>query len=290
MKKLYLSILYVIFISVLISGTILYSKPPVQNSSSIYPAGKEEPDSAARKKARQELWSVKSMNNSVYVKREDINILGNKSNVDLHAFMSEDNYGLVTLNLTYKIKERLVRCSIEPDKLKEIRNMFKLRKKYGKGYAVKNMLLDEKLGKVFYLFEGKAEYDYFHSALYSYDLEKSKLEKIYQEIGSFGNFNLSSDGKYNACSYESCPQNISGNKKRTVIIFDCKDSSLLFDSNELPAQGTQSDKFFIHSYDFIKWQDNNICQLRQNIRAKDGREKAQENILLYDAAAKRVIE
>ncbi|OPX44169.1 hypothetical protein CLHUN_19680 [Ruminiclostridium hungatei] len=290
MKRLYLSILYVIFISVLISGTILYSKPPAQSSKNPYPAAREDRETGTEKKARWESGSVKSMNSSIYVKKEEIAILGNKNQVDLHAFMAEDNYGLVTLNLTYKLKEKLIRCDIEPVKLKEIRNMFKLREKHGKGFVIKNMLFNEKMGKIYYLFEGKAEYDYFHSALYSYDLENSKLEKIYQEIGLFGNFYLSSDGKYNACSYLSCPQNISGNQRNTVIIFDCKDGSLLFNSNELSAHGEVNDKFSIYSYDFIKWQDNNTCQLRQNKRARDGVEKSMENILLYNVTAKRVIE
>ncbi len=292
MKKLYLSIIYVFMLSVLISGTILLSKPQAKHTKATYPPGIEVGKSNLFDVPDNGFNSIKVQGDIIDRKQEEVNIFNNNPEMNIRANLVEDEYGLIALKLTYRINGKKVSQWVDSAKFKEIRNIFGLREKHPNSYTIKNMVLNEKLKKLYFLFEGKAAGKYPRTSMFSYDLKNSRLEKLCYVEGSFDKFILTSDGKYNACSYSANSQNIIYNEKRTVIIYRCKDNFQVFDSSKdiIPEKTCMTNEMYIYSYEFQKWKDNNTFELRQIIRARDGREKVKENIFLYDLETRTVKE
>ncbi len=293
MRKLYLSILYVVAISVLISVTILFSKPQAGFSNQSY---KISVDKAANN--QNELMkdpktvSSKSNSHTQIHKHEDINIFNNNSKVNLHAHLAENENGLVTLNLAYNLNGQLVTKSIAASEINEIRNIFKFRDKYRSGFTLKNVLLNEKMNRIYLCVEGRRDRKYSRTNMYSYDMKNSRIEKVFYDEGEFDNFVLSPDGKYNAFTYSSSPQNLSNNEKSVLIILDCENNELVFNSNNNIKQSDPELIYdlYIYSYSFVKWRDNNACEFRQRIRAKDRLQKDMEKTLVYNLETKELSE
>jgi len=290
MKKLYLSIIYVFMLSLLISGTILLSKPQAKhvNTRAAYPPEAEVNKTKSYNKPGNGLNSVKVQDNINYRKIENLKILNNNQEINIQANLVEDKYGLTALKLTYRIDGRNVSQWIDSTKFKELRYLYALREKQPNSYRIKDMVLNEKLRKLYFLFEGKADSNYPRTSMFSYDLNSSRLKKLYYVEGSFDKFALTSDGKYNACSYTSQPQNIINNELKTVVVFRCKDDFQVFNSSKdiKPEKTVMTSEMYVYSYDFLKWKDNDTLELRQEIRAKDKREKVKENILSYNLRTK----
>ncbi len=292
MKKLYLSIIYVFMLSVLISGTILLSKPQAKHTKVTYPPGIEVGKPNSYNISDNGRNSVEVQGNIINRKQEEINIFNNNSEMNIRANLVEDKYGLIAIKLTYRANGKNVAQWVDSTKFKELRNIFGLREKHPNSYKIKNMVLNERLNKLYFLFEGKADTKYPRTSMFSYDLMSSRLEKLYYVEGSFDNFILTSNGKYNACSYSSNPQNIINNEQRTVIVFRCKDNYQVFNSSMdiIQEKTCLTNEMYIYSYEFLKWKDNDTFELRQKIKAKDGREKVKENIFLYNLETKTVRE
>ncbi|MDF2985778.1 MAG: hypothetical protein K0R50_1288 [Eubacterium sp.] len=294
MKKLYLSILYVVAISVFISGTILFSKPQAKYSSRSHNSGAERVATNRQSNLVQKQNTVEgkgsSQTQSHNLKQEDINIFNNKSKVNLHASLAEDSNGLITLNLAYNLNGTLVTKSIDASHINEIRNIFKFRDKYRSGYTVKYMLLNEKFNRIYFCVEGRKENRYSRTTMYFYNMVNSRIEKVFYDEGEFNNFSISPDGRYNAITYSACPQNLSINEKTVLIILDCENNKLIFNSNNNIKQSEPAliNDLYIYSHSFVKWYDNNTCELRQRIRAKDGLQKDMEKTLFYNIASKKV--
>ncbi len=294
MRKLYLSILYVVAISVLISVTILFSKPQAGFSNRSY---KISVDKSANNqndlmKEPKTVNSSKSNSHTQIHKHEDINIFNNNSKVNLHADLAENENGLVTLNLAYNLNGKLVTKSIAASEINEIRNIFKFRDKYRSGFTLKNMLLNEKMNRIYLCVEGRRDRKYSRTSMYSYDMKNSRIEKVFYDEGEFDNFALSPDGRYNAFTYSSSPQNLSYNEKGVLIILDCENNELVFNSNNNIKQSDPELIYdlYIYSYSFVKWRDNNTCEFLQRIRAKDGLQKDMEKTLVYNLETKEISE
>lgn len=286
MKKLYLSILYVVLLSILIGGTILFSKPePVLRDRGGSPE-KAELDGAPKEK---ENWLAEF---NGLVRQEDIKIFNNEAKVDLHANLAENKNGQVTLNLAYQLNGKLITKSIDASNIAEIRNIFRFREKYGSGYKLNNMLLNRQYDKLYFCVEGKKEKNYSHKSIYSYDLKKAGIERIYYDVGIFGNFSLSPEGKYNAFSYVGSPQNMPVNERSTVVIIRCSDnkpalvSSKDFNYGKLESGGD----LYVYSYEFVQWKNGDTCELKQKVRPKDGSQKAAEKTLYYNLSSKKISE
>ncbi len=281
MKKLYLSVLYVVLLSLLIGGAILFSKPGTGVRSLN--------NSAAQSGADRNVNAYKNHvpDSAALIRQENINIFNNESSLDLHASLVENENGQVTLNLAYKLDDRLITKSIDASNVTEIRNIFRFRDKYGSGYKINNMLLNHKKDMVFFCVEGRKEKKYFYLTVYSYDLKNSKLEKLYHGLGAFGEFFISPDGKYNAFTYLNCPQNISFNEKNSVVIINCSDNRLILDTSP-GLRGNAGDTgvdLLVYSYEFIKWKGGTVCELREKIKSKDGSSAEREKKLYYDAVS-----
>lgn len=296
MKKLYLSILYVVLLSLLIGSAILFSKPgaKIRTINNTIDIGKSNMPSADDSDQALDINAYKGdlTGPADLVRQEEIDIFNNESRLDLHASLTENENGQVTLNLAYKLDGKLITKSIDASNVVEIRNIFRFRDKYGGGYKINNMLLDDKKDRLYFCVEGKQEKKYFHTTIYSYDLKNSRIDKLYYDIGVFGDFFISPDGKYNAFTYLSCPQNISYNEKNSVVIIRCSDNKLILDTGL--EQGdklrNKSGDLFVYSYDFIKWNSGSLCELREKIKAKDGSQMTQERKLYYNTASGKLSE
>ncbi|WP_313563645.1 hypothetical protein [Ruminiclostridium cellobioparum] len=291
MKRLYLSILYVVMISVLVSGTILFSKSQANINNSAY-SHKISPDSSGpQTRSFDERDSVNIQNERTARRQEKINVSNNAAKLDLKVYLTEDNYGLVTLKLDYKLGGRPVTGNIDAFQMKEIRNIFGFREKYRNGYDIKHMLLNEKMKRLYFAVEGKNEDRFYRTTLYSYDLENSHLEKIHYDVGVFKGFAITPDGKYNACWYSASQQNIPCNEEDNVIVFNCRDNKQIFDSSRDMARDKKYliSGLYVYSFDFVKWRDNHTFELSREIRAKDGAEKAIKKSLLFDLNSRKVI-
>jgi hypothetical protein len=304
MKKLHLSILYVVLLSLLISGAILLSKPVEKNKYNIENIDNKKSKAVVAENSQE---SINAYKNEIS-KNETINVFNNHADIDLHANLREDKSGQVSLCLAYKLNGKLFTKNINTSKVSEIRNIFRFREVYGSGYRLDNMTLNEKMKKLYFCVRGRKDKKYTHTAVYSYDLKNSKIEKIIYNIGEFSKFSFSPNGKYNAFSYISYPQNISRNEKSIVVIMNCLDNKFILNSNKDMVQKLYEESddlyynndnlveneyqkpndLFIYSYDFIKWRNNNICELRQRIKAKDGSIKEKEQALFYNVITNEI--
>lgn len=284
MKKLHLSILYVVLLSLLIGGAILLSKPADKsryNNETIVDEKSNTVIAGNIKKSVNE-------NKKEISKNESIKVINNAADTDLHVNLVEDMSGQVSLNLSYKLSGKLVTKKIDTLKVSEIRNIFKFRELYGNGYRVNNVILNKKMNKVYFSVEGKQDKRNTHTTIYCYDLKNSKIDKLFYDLGTFSKFSVSPDGKYSVFSYISCPQNIYRNEKNIVVIIRCSDNKPMLNSNEdfFGKQDDKSNNLYVYSYHFIKWQKNSICELRQSIKAKDNSQKEQEQTIFYNIISK----
>lgn len=284
MKKLYLSILYVVLLSILIGGTILFSKPePVIKERNNSPVNLE----INRSSNHKENWTEEF---NGLVRQEHIKIFNNEADVDLHANLAENKNGQVTLNLAYKLNGDLITKSIDASNVTEIRNIFRFRDKYGSGYKLNNMFLNKQYDKLYFCVEGRKNKNYSHKFIYSYDLKKEGIKRIYYDLGIFSEFSMSPQEKYNAFSYVASPQNMPVNEKSTVVIIRCSDNKLvLVSSRDFNHEELENDRdIYVYSYEFIKWKSNDICELKQKIKSKDGSQKPIEKTIYYNAASKKI--
>ncbi|QNU65645.1 hypothetical protein EHE19_012005 [Ruminiclostridium herbifermentans] len=277
MKKLYLSILYVVLLSLLISSAILISKPAEKN---IYKAASNRNISTIHTYPDNPNKIRTSANDNSKFRNEAITVFFNTSDIDLQAYLVEDISGQVSINLNYKMDGKYIAKRIEASSVAEIRNMFRFREQQGEGYRLNNMILNKDMNKVYFFVERKKEQKYTQTSIYSYDLVNSKIERITYDLGAFSNFSLSPDGRYNAFTYEVCPQNISGNEKSIVVIIRCSDNKIIFNSNDVINDNSQNN-FYIYGYNFIKWKNNDICELSQEIRAKYQLKNVEKQTVLY---------
>jgi hypothetical protein len=287
MKKLYLSILYVVLLSLLIGGAILLSKP-VEKSK--YNKGTIEIKKSNDIVSDNSQESVNAYKNEI-LKNETIKVFNNEADINLHANLVEDKSGQVLLCLSYKSNGKVINKNIGTSNVSEIRNIFRFREVNANGYRLNNMILNKKMNKLYFCVEGKKDKKYTHTSIYSYSLKNSKIEKVFYGFGNFSQLSLSPDGKYYVFSYLWSPQNIIRNEKNIVIITRCSDNKPILNSNEdiITKQNANSNDLYVYSYDFIKWQNNSICELRQRIKAKDDSQKVKEHTVFYNVKLNKIV-
>lgn len=279
-KKSQLSIIYVVLLSIFIGGAILYSMPINKIK---YGSRDIKDDSINNIITKNKQLSVNAYKNEL-LKSEAIIVRNNNADINLHANLVEDKSGQVSLQLEYKEKGKLITKAIDTADITEIRNIFRFRDKYGNGYKLNNMVLNQKNNKLYFYIEGKQDRKYTHTTIYSYDFKNTQTEKVFYDLGSFNDFSVSPNEMNSAFSYLSCPQDISNNERRTIVIMRCSDNKLLLNSCEdiRIKQYESANDIFVYSYDFIKWCNNNICELRQKIKAKDNSQEIKERTIFYD--------
>ncbi len=275
-KKLWLSIMYVVLLSLLIGGGILFSKTSDKRRDASISINNVKNNTVIDVNERE--------STSEYSKNESINVFNNSADIDLHANLVEDKSGQVSLYLTYKINGKIMTKKIDTSSISEIRNIFRFREQQGKGYRINNIILNEDMDKLYFSVEGKKEKGYTQTTVYSYELNNSKTKKIIYELGLFSKFSVSPDGKYTAFSYLSCPQNIANNERSIVVIVRCSDDKIVLNSNEdmIGKYEWKSSDMYIYSYSFNKWHDKNICELSQSIKAKDNSENIIKQRIYYN--------
>ncbi len=317
MKKLHYSVVYLVLISLIISGSILFSKPQAKYTKSSFDddsigsnlktvsGGITSADSNEKSSIDMNSVDKNSIGKSStgtqstdkqstdkqstdkQLKQEPLKVLNNSGNIDMHATLTSDKYGLVKLKLAYKLNGKNVSENIGANQIKELRSIFRQKTKIDKGFAIKNLVLNDKLKKLYFYVEGKEENNLFRTTLFSYNLKSCKLEKMYLAVGLFNKFFLNSEGQYIACSYLSCPQNLKNNLKNNVIIFNCIDDKLIFDSNMKTKSKLYGGRdFYVFSYAFEGWLNRDHFKLEQEIRSKDGVEIASKKTLVYNLASK----
>lgn len=279
-KKLRLSIIYVVLLSLLIGGAIMLSKPTEKSKYNIKTTVNKNSNAVVTEDDQE---SVNAYKNEIS-KSEIINVFNNVSDIDLHANLIEDKSGQVSLNLVYKLNGKLVEKKLDTSNLSEIRNIFRFREQQGKGYQLNNMILNDKMNKLYFCVEGKKNKNYAYTSIYSYSLDDLKIERLIYDLGKFNKFYISPDKKYNAFSYEVCPQNVSSNEKSIVVVIRCSDNKIVLNSNKdkIGIQDGINNNFYVYSYDFIKWKNNNTCELRQSINSKDESQQETKQTILVN--------
>ncbi len=314
MKKFYYSVVYLVFISLMISGLILFSKPQPKytkirtdgdligsnlktvsgglastNSIDKSSSGKNNFTQNSIEKNSIDKNSSGKQSTDKQFRQEPLKVLNNSRNIDMHATLTFDKYGFVKLKLTYILNGKNVSKSIDATQIKELRNIFIQKNKLNKGFAIKNMVLNEKATKLYFSVEGKKENNFFRTTLFSYNLKSYKLEKIFMDVGLFNKFILNSEGQYIACSYLSCPQNLKLNLKKNVIVFSCIDNKLVFDSKmNIKIQSNSGRDYYVSSYAFEGWLNRDSFKVKQEIRSKDGAEITSKKTFIYNVASKMI--
>ncbi len=258
-RKLHLSILYVILLSLLIGSAILFSKPSERRESrSVLNDQKNGIDQSANADFNQ------------HTKKEAINVINNHPDIGAYAELNEDIHGQVSLKLRYKLEGNTIINSLDTKDITELRNIFEFRDEYKDGYRVKDMTLNRALKKLYFKVERRKTDNYYNTSVYSYDLHHSKLNKIYYDVASFGKFFISPDGKYNAFSYKY-------NSNITTAIITCSNDNIT-----LIEQPEKDSSLYSFSYDFIKWKGENLCELKEKVEVKDGSQSIIEKTAYYD--------
>jgi len=273
MKKQHFSVLYVVLISLLLGSTILLSKPSDKSEYAKFAGVVDN-----RNKTYNHTDNSVNAYEGEILRKEPVEIINNSNDIDMQANLIEDTSGQVSLDFKYKENGKIIFKIIDTSEIPEIRNIFRFREQTGNGYTVSNMFFNTIMGKLYFCIEGKKKEKYTHTAIYSYELQTSKVEKVIHYLGEFGAFHTSPDGRYITFSYISCPQEIARNEKSTVVILRCSDDKLLLNSNENMIVNDLN----IYSYDFIQWKKNNTCELRQVVKAKDGSQKVRNKTIYYN--------
>ncbi len=272
-KKLFISISYVVLLSLLIAGAILLSKPT--NKSNIT---QENP--LTNDNLKNGIFAYKNEIN----RKEDIKIVNNPQILDLHANLIENVNGEVTMDISYKIEGKKLNKTIGTSKIPEIRNLLRFRETYKKGYQIGNILVNDKNQKLYFFVRGREDDKFTQTWLYTYDLKTSRVDKLFYEIGDFSDFYLSPNCKYIAFAYLNNLINQNQNQKSKVVIIRCKDNKIIFNGDR-DINGKiigQDSGLYIYKYDFIKWENSDICLLKQISEIKDGTHKMQEQNVYYN--------
>lgn len=206
-KKLFISILYVVLLSLLIAGAILFSKP--SNKSNLV-----HNSQTAEHNIDSGIFAYKGDIN----RKEDIEIKNNLQKLDLHANLTEDMNGRVAMNLLYKLDGKHFNKTIDTSKIPEIRNIFRFREKYKKGYEIKNIRVNNQADKLYFYVKGRQDNNLTQTWLYTYDLKTGRVDNLFFDIGDFSDFYLSPDGKYNAFSYWNNPESTKEDGMNMVVI------------------------------------------------------------------------
>jgi hypothetical protein len=274
MKKQYLPVLYLVFISLLLGSTILFSKPSDKRE---YVKFADDNRNTISYVAINGSNSMNGYGNSI-LKKEAVEVSNNSSDICLQANVIEDMSGQVSLNLKYRENGKDISKIIYTSELPEIRNMFRFRAKDGNGFKVGNMFYNKYGKKLYFCIEGRKKKKYTYTAVYSYEMKSSKAENVIHYLGNFGSFHISPDGRYIEFSYVSCPQEILRNEKSTVVILRCSDNRQVLNSDN----DDKGNKSGIYSYAFLGWKNNNICELKQTIRSKDGSKQSRNRTMQFD--------
>ncbi|AEY65803.1 hypothetical protein [Clostridium sp. BNL1100] len=279
-KKLFLSISYVVLLSLLIAGAILFSKP---SNNSIIP----QRNSLTEENLNNGILAYKSEINS----KEDIKIVNNRQKLDLQASLIENMNGEVTIDISYKIEGKKVNKTIDTSKVPEIRNLLRFREKFKKGYRIDKILVNDKVEKLYFYVRGREDNRLTQTWLYTYNLKTSSTHKLFYDIGDFSDFNLSPDGKYNAFAYQN---NLESQKhesiKNKVVIIRCEDDKIILNGDKDVNGKTigQDSGLYIYKYDFIKWENPENCLLKQISEIKDGSSKVHEQNVYYNVVENKI--
>ncbi|ACL74930.1 hypothetical protein [Ruminiclostridium cellulolyticum] len=277
-KKLFISISYVVLLSLLIAGAILLSKPSKSNISP------------------KNLLTEDNFNNGILAykseinRKEDIKILNNPQNVDLQASLIENMNGEVTINISYKIDEKKLSRTIDTSMIPEIRNLLRFREKYKKGYLIDKISVNNKAQRLYFYVRGKEDNRLTQTWLYTYNLKTANVDKLYYDTGDFSEFYFSPDGKYNAFAYRNNSEKQMEGQKNKVVIIRCDDNKIILngdkDINGKPIG--QNSGLYIYRYDFQKWENTENCLLKQISEIKDGSHKIQEQKIYYNVVENKV--
>ncbi|WP_024834059.1 hypothetical protein [Ruminiclostridium josui] len=279
-KKLFFSISYVVLLSLLIAGAILFSKPSNNNNA-------PKMDSLTEENFNKGVLAYKSKING----KKDIKIVNNPQKLDLQASLIENMNGEVTIDISYKIDGKKINKTIDTSKVPEIRNLLRFREKFKKGYQIDKILVNDKVENLYFYVKGKEDNRLTQTWLYTYDLKTSKAYKLFYDIGDFSDFYLSPDGKYNALAYQSDLESQKNqSSKNKVVIIRCEDNKIIFNGDKDINGKTigQDSGLYIYKYDFIKWVNSENCLLKQISEIKDGSRKIHEQNVYYNVVDNKV--
>lgn len=280
-KKLFLSISYVVLLSLLIAGAILFSKP--SNNSNNIP--KKIPQT--EEKLSNGILAYKSEINC----KEDVKIVNNQKKLDLQASLIENMNGEVTIDISYKIEGKKINKTIDTSKVPEIRNLLRFRKNFKKGYQIDKILVNDKADKLYFYVSGKEDSSLTQTWLYAYNLKTFRIHKLFYDVGEFSDFQLSPDGKYNAFAYQSNSESSkSKSTKNKVVIIRCEDDKIILNGDKDIDGKTigQDSGLYIYKYDFIKWENPQSCLLKQISEIKDGSSKIHVQNVYYNVAENKI--
>ncbi len=278
-KKLVLSILYVVLLSLLIAGAILFSKPSNRGDiSQKNPLTQDNPNNG--------ILAYKSE----ITRKVGIKVLNNFPELELQASLLENINGEVTIDISYKIEGKKVKKTIDTTKIPEIRNLLRFREKYKRGFEIDDILVNNQVGKLYFYVRGREDNLLTQTSLYTYNLKNSMAHKLYYDIGDFSDFHLSPDGKYIAFAYLNNLENQKESKNDKVVIIRCEDNKIILNGDR-DVNGKiigQDSGLYIYKYDFVKWQNSENCLLKQISEIKDGSRKRQEQNVYYNVVENKI--
>ncbi|HEX2924705.1 MAG TPA: hypothetical protein VHP38_00350, partial [Ruminiclostridium sp.] len=227
--------------------------------------------------------------NDIY-RKEDLIIKNSISKLGLRACLAENMSGEVTINLSYRLNGKEFNKIIDTSQVPEIRNLFGFREKYQKGYKINSILVNDKVDKLYFYVKGRQDNILTQTWLYMFDLKTSQVNKLFFDIGDFDDIQLSPNGKYIAFAYQNNQKNTQEKERNMVSIVRCEDNKLILngdrDYNGNPI-GPDSD-LYIYSYDFVKWQNDKSCILKQVSEVKDGSGKVKRQNVVFNAVENKL--
>ncbi len=291
MKKQCLSILYVVSVSLIISGTILFSKPEKTSHISTSYSGMISNGLYGNDKEINAAHEI----NLAPIPDIELLVLNNSPSIAVHAALTDKEQGLFVLKLSYRLNGKQVKRVINASKIHEIRRIVSKNNNRNNSVEVKSLLLNSKMSRLYIPFQSKTDKGYTHSAIYSYDLKSSRVEKIYSQAGYLKDFSLSPDESYYAFSCVNQIKYADENKANSVVIFKCNNNCEIFNSTREVFKLEMNpaydfNYYYLYSYYLSRWGSNNTCEINRGIISKDGREAPIIKTLLLNLETGEVTE
>jgi len=217
------------------------------------------------------------------LEKKDIDVLNNSLQYDLKATLFENNRKETYLKFDYYNDGLNVSREFDAQSIPELSGVFEKSRELpagSKGYAIRPVYLDGKYSKAYFIFEGAPDGNETGTAVYSFDLKKIAINRLFAETGLFSDLSFTKDGRYAAFGYTSA-------KAKGVSflqVVDCKED-LLAVSKNLNIKGKPIGQAAglkqTGGYSFVSWNTNSVAKLKGVFRDANSGTPVQKD-MFYD--------
>ncbi len=284
-KKWFVAVSLILVLAFLVGLSILFAKIGVFTSA-------DDPSSTAEDTIDNTASEGETDETTVETRVEiPVRINNNSAEYDLKAILYANKSNETFLSLEYYVDGKSVKKDIGSSEMPEIEALLQKRSASSAsgGYGVNAIDLNRELAKAYITIEGRPFNDNcVETAIYSYDLRDSRLNRIFAEIGNFSDILFNKDSTLMAFSYKDSSVSSKHQENSLVQILDMEtDELIVTDSRNTDGAriGNDLDTELVYDYTVKSWfSDTAIILLRQSWSASgsgEGTEPVGKDVI-YD--------